>query len=99
VQFDELRPGLSPAGVLIVDGAEIDALCLLVSRNNLAAQSLADIFVRYTSSDRAAATLGSGHGAHTARNAHLPFMGPSRRQSDKPTSQDAICAEATSRID
>jgi hypothetical protein len=41
VRFDELRPSLSPAGVLIVDGAEIDALCLLVSRNNFAAQNSA----------------------------------------------------------
>ena len=31
----------------------------------------ADIFVSYTSSDRAGGHLGSGQGAHTARNAHL----------------------------
>jgi hypothetical protein len=60
---------------------------------------LAGIFVSYTSSDRAGGHpwIWSG-GTHGVQRTSA-FMGPSRHQSDTPTSQDAICAEATSRID
>jgi hypothetical protein len=58
-----------------------------------------DIFVGYTRSDRAGGEPLDPVRGYRRRETHICVHRPSRHQSDTPTSQDAIRAEATSRTD
>ena len=61
--------------------------------------ALGDIFVGYTRSDRAGGEPLDPVRGYRRRETHICVHRPSRHQSDTPTSQDAIRAEATSRTD